>query len=209
MGMLASIHSCFCISALIRHHSLVIPGGLTLERDLLRESNPMAGSFSAYHAFTLIAKRDIVAGEELFVDKTRDSLVPHPLFQVMPTAEHYEKADEIVHELASSGMDLTQAQWTDVLYRIKEEIMSSISVPNDKQVASLLPNSYLELQRAWEVGTARSVLRDDHQSGLDWIQSNGTYVIMFGFGQMKKWTHHFGISRFLTFGSVDYEYFYQ
>lgn len=180
-----------------------------MERDLLRESNPMAGSFSAYHAFTLVAKRDIVAGEELFVDKTRNSLVPHPLFQTMPTADHYEKADGIVHELASSGMDLTQAQWTDVLYRIKEEIMSSISVPDDKQVASVLPNSYSELQRAWKVGTARSVLRDDHQGGLDWIQSNGTYAIMFDCRQITKWRHYFGLSRFLTFGSVDYLYFYQ
>ncbi len=127
----------------------------------------------------------------------------------MPTAEHYEKADEIVHELASSGMDLTQAQWTDVLYRIKEEIMSSVSVPDDQQVASVLPDSYSELQRAWEVGTARSVLLDDHQGNLDWIQSNGTYIMMFGSRQMKKLTHHFGLSRFLTFGSVDYIYFYR
>ena len=69
----------------------------------------MAGSFTYYHGFTLIAKRDILAGEELFAD--RHSYYPL-LEDSLPKPADYEYADAIVNDLMTLGMSLTDAQWT-------------------------------------------------------------------------------------------------
>jgi hypothetical protein len=128
----------------------------------------MAGSYTPYHDFTLIAKRNIVAGEELLADKNRNHEPQHSvlLAQMLPSVEEYTRADEIVNELMTSNLDLTEAQWIDVLHRIQHEILGSI----DRKIAKMLPKSYFELKRAHERGMARLHLRD---RSLAWIQSNG------------------------------------
>ena len=94
----------------------VIAGGLTLDNDLQRESNPMAGSFTAYHNFALIAKQDIKAGEELLVDRTRSDY--RRMAHDLPSAEDYDNADAIVKDLAEANMELTEAQWTGTAYKL-------------------------------------------------------------------------------------------
>jgi hypothetical protein len=147
---------------------LVIVGGLTLDRDLHRDSNPMAGSFSAYHGFTLIANRDIKAGEELFVDKSTGNLAQGQYFlSKHPSSDNYEEADEIMYAFQNENFDdLTDAQWVDVLHRLKTEIMPA----SNEKVAKALPSSLDEMRRAWEVGTARLPLRE---RTIDWIKTNG------------------------------------
>jgi hypothetical protein len=77
----------------------------------------MAGSFTAYHKFALIAKRDIKAGEELLVDQTRRSHYRR-IAHTLPSAEDYDNADAIVRDLAEANMDLTEAQWTGTAYNL-------------------------------------------------------------------------------------------
>ena len=133
----------------------------------------MAGSFSSYHDFTMIAKRDIQAGEELFVDRTRRNLYPNMANRGQPTEEDYEQADQIVKELWNSvtAEVLTEAQWTDWLYRIRNEILI---YREDKQAANLLPKTLEEMAIAKDVGVAKMTLQS---RSLDSIRSNGKYYV--------------------------------
>ena len=86
----------------------MIPGGLSLDGTFHRSSNPMAGSFTAYHNFTMIAKRDIVAGEELFVD--RGARHNNQVFNFSSKID-FEGADSVVSELLEANLQFTEAQW--------------------------------------------------------------------------------------------------
>lgn len=129
----------------------------------------MAGSYTAYHELVLIAKKDIQAGQELFVDQTRRAAYPRKI-KDLPSTEDYTKADAIVQQLANVHLELTDAQWTDLLYRMKHEIMEE----SDKGAIKVFPNTRQQFQRAVEFGTAGMELQERN---MDWIQSNGMYAI--------------------------------
>lgn len=143
----------------------VIIGGLSKDEcSRQRDASPMAGASTAYHNVTLIAKRKIVAGEELFVSRGHD-VWPH----VIPSHETFKRADEIVAGLYESREDLqlTEAQWVDVLYRIQHELLP----PEDKHVAALLPKTFEDLMHAGVNGTAK--LHTTPFQDIEWIKRYG------------------------------------
>ena len=166
----------------------------------------MAGSFSAYGGFTLLAKRAIKAGEELFVDKSSHNdniqhpqLTPimkgsattslmfmtsnnNPYQNIQPTTEVYEEADNIIKSLLDENANLdgqlTDAQWIDLLYRLKTEIITATSTPqssiHDNMLAYVLSSSLEDLKYSQKVGgIAKSELRSEGRRTVDWILNNG------------------------------------
>lgn len=160
------------VSCLFARLYIVLAGGLTLDENLYRETNPMAGSSSSYYNFSLIAKRDITAGEELFVDRTRNAQFISYLYKKSdslgrlppPSEEDYDRADEIVGGIGEAQLELSESQWTDVLYRIRTEILpvgqSTTSSEQQSILAQLLPKTKRQLDKALTMGTARMHLID-------------------------------------------------
>lgn len=152
----------------------VVPSGLTQDNNFYRYSSPMAGASTAYTDFYLVAKRDIRMGEELFVDRTRNSQLEHPLYTtLLPSVKDYELVDGMVQAIAQQGLSssLTPAQFQDMLYRLGAEILES-GHPNRKDaLRKLLPRTLDEFERCLEKGAARYRLIERSH---DWIWKNGT-----------------------------------
>ena len=163
-----------------------------MDRKWKRSFNPMAGSYSYYSNFTLIAKRNIQAGEELFVDRTKHSTYPSSLFyDAVPSEEVYEQTDEIIKSLTTSDIlmnNLNSAQWIDLLYRMKHEMLTTFSENESDKKGLLLPSSFKELMIASEIGTARLKVKTRK---VEWIRKNGTYVNTTGAKHLtkKEWTN--------------------
>jgi hypothetical protein len=154
------------LPSLVQSHSSldnVILSGSTLDSTLYRDQFRMAGSFTAYHNVTLIAKTQIQKGQELFLFPTNFQQQQHSL----PTREMMDTAEMLVQEIAkyAASTQLTSAQWTDLLYRIRNDVMVNA------EVADLLPRSEYALNKAIEQGLARSKLLDRTR---DWMQLEGT-----------------------------------
>jgi hypothetical protein len=136
----------------------------------------MAGASSAYSGFHLIAKRDIQKGDELFVDRTRNARLAHPLYSTqLPLAEDYELVDDMVRAIADGGglvKSLTEAQFQDMLHRLANEVLvqghplrGSIIVQQ-----SLFPRTKREFEHCLQVGAAKFRLVE---RSLEWIETNG------------------------------------
>lgn len=159
---------------------LVVPGGLTQDTTFHRYSNPMAGSSTAYTNFYLIAKRDIVAGEELWVDRTRNTKLAHPAYHWnhLPTIPDYELVDTMVQGIAQQGLSttLSPAQFQDMLYRLGHEVIESGYPSHRAQVLQkLLPRTLEEFERCRKLGSARYRLLRRPARNVEWMQTNGTY----------------------------------
>lgn len=158
------------LPSLVQHHSYlenIMISGMKLMGSSQRV-DIMAGAETAYHSVQLIAKRRIQKGEELFLfppsRKHSEFSSPHP------KKEAYEMAEELVQKLKEyAAMEqtksITSAQWTDLLYRIRMDVME------DSATAKLLPRSLYELELAFQKGLARSKLIDRN---IDWILEHGT-----------------------------------
>jgi hypothetical protein len=159
---------------------LVVPGGLTQDTTFHRYSNPMAGSSTAYTNFYLIAKREIVAGEELWVDRTRNTKLAHPAYHWnhLPTIPDYELVDTMVQGIAQQGLSttLSPAQFQDMLYRLGHEVVESGYPSHRAQVLQkLLPRTLEEFERCRKLGSARYRLLRRRSRNVEWMQTNGTY----------------------------------
>lgn len=164
--------------------------GLTLDPTLYREQSPMAGSFTAYHSVTLVAKTRLRKGQELFLFPTN----PHQQ-QSMPDQGMAQEAENLVNEIAqfASTATLTSAQWTDLLFRIKEDVMVN------SKVADLLPRSEFELNKASTRGLAMSKLIERTQG---WIQHEGFCLGAIRQGRSDETQRGAYATQFLEEGSV-------
>ena len=166
------------IMSLINHHPIlenVIPSGLTKDNDDENDSNAtasiMAGSYSSYHNLQMIATSFIPAGQELFLNY--NGMAHHPLLSSLsshllnngPITQDYQKAEQIVNGLwelhlkqkQKQQQPFTSAQWVDVLYRIRTEILGE---ERREQISSLLPKTFDELVSAYTKGIAQYRLLD-------------------------------------------------
>eukprot|EP00980_Cylindrotheca_fusiformis_P022172 scaffold9072_cov106-Cylindrotheca_fusiformis.AAC.5 len=176
------------------HTSLdnVVVAGLTLDSSMYRNQSPMAGSFTAYHNVTLVAKARIAKGQELFLYPT------NLLFQrSLPQREAYNEAENLVQEIskyAATAKVITSAQWTDLLFRMRNDV-----VKNTK-VADLLPLSEYELYMAAKHGLARSKLIPRTNN---WIEEQGACLDAIQQDSSRDGIGRGGFStRFLQKGSV-------
>lgn len=152
----------------------VLAGGLTHDGNFYRHSSPMAGSMTAYTNFHLIAKRDINAGEELFIDRSGNSRFAHPSYRTkLPVVQDYNVVDEMVQGIANEGLltMLTEAQFNDLLYRLKEEVIETGYKGRAKVLQDIFPKSKLQFERCLELGIARCGLMERN---LGWLETNGT-----------------------------------
>lgn len=151
----------------------------------------MAGSFSAYSTTsfaassnttkqystakgTLVVTRSIRAGEELFVDKTRQPggglIHYHAAYvQELPLAQDYEVVDAMVQAIAQEGYydTLTPAQFHDLLHRLAVEIIPAGNgggsggdsrrhpTTTSTILQQLFPRSQREFQRCLKEGSAK------------------------------------------------------
>lgn len=142
--------------------SNVFEGGLT-KSTTDRYTDPLAGSYSEYHDFTYIAATDIAQGEEIFTKG------PDKWFEKagLPAEDDYSQAHSIILSLLEyhdEFPDVSEAQWVDILYRLKEEMIDSPGV------AMLIPTTLegvLEIQRQ-PIEEAVLESRD-----WEWVKENG------------------------------------
>lgn len=158
----------------------VLPGGLAFNSNGDR-SSPGTGAFTSYDNFTFVAKTDIGAGQEILAsvhDNWYDDFLKEKKPGIfVPTKDDYQRADKLVTRLAEFRRNhdghVSDAQFLDMLLRIKTEMMSSPeskSNPQDANIIGLLPSSLSEFHASSEKGTARSQL---NERSLDWLERNG------------------------------------
>lgn len=146
---------------------------MTQDSTFYRYTSPLAGASTAYTDFYLIAKRDIEAGEELFVDRTRNARFMHEAYlDQLPSAQDYERVDEMVQAIGDQGFydQLTEAQFQDMLYRLAHEVTTVGNPSRARAVQALLPRNKEQFARCYEVGAARFRFVERSR---DWIRSNG------------------------------------
>ncbi len=135
----------------------------------------MAGSMTAYADFHLIAKWDIKAGEELFMDRTENARFAHPLYYSrIPSVEDYGIVDEMIKGIAKDGFDssLTEAQFNDLLYRLGKEVLETGYASRAQVLRDIFPRSKQQFERCLLLGTARCGLIKRH---LEWIKRKGEH----------------------------------
>lgn len=141
----------------------VIPGGLT-RQSTDRFEDPMAGAYTDYHGFNLIATTRIRQGQEIFLEGNSEWFHETKL----PQRSEYERAQTIAEALLayhSNFPDLTEEHWIDILHRLKTEMVQ------DPVVAKALPSTLEELVLMAESGVeAAGMLSRD----FDWVRQNGT-----------------------------------
>lgn len=169
--------------------SLVVPVGLHHDTQFHRESNPMAGSFTAYHttnptansAASLIAIQPIAKGEELFMDRTSSSsssFVPSAYYEGLPSINDYAMVDELVQSLEEEQQQeqLTEAQFQDLLHRVATELIPAAGYDTVKTaiLQALVPRSVREFQACRQQGSAKyrflppKTISQLEQEGTSW-----------------------------------------
>jgi hypothetical protein len=124
----------------------------------------MAGSSTSYHGLDFLATQDISAGEELFVDSKQDWVGTSGL----PSKDEYVRASSIVVALIGyleKHGDLSEEQWIDILYRMRQEIMK-----HEPAVASLLPKTLKYLKKANQTTIFKM---DVTERSLEWLEEHG------------------------------------
>jgi hypothetical protein len=153
------------IHSLANFHNVlgnVMEGGLT-RTPTDRYSDPLVGSFSNYHDFTYIASTDIERGQEIFTKSTDEWFEKAKL----PPADDYATAFDIVVPLLDyhkKYKDISEAQWIDILYRLKEEL---IQTPG---VAQLIPKTLEDLLKVEASSIEEAVLEP---RSLEWVKETG------------------------------------
>ena len=159
----------------------VLPGGLSdANYSNGDRGSPGTGAYTSYDNFTFVAKTDIEAGQEILASVNEnwyDYLREKKPGIFTPTKDDYDRADKLVKRLAGFRRNhserVTDAQFLDMLYRIKTEMLSSEPPKSDSQDANiirLLPSSLSGFDAAAAKGTARSQL---NERSLDWLKENG------------------------------------
>ncbi|CAJ1970481.1 unnamed protein product [Cylindrotheca closterium] len=134
-----------------------------------RHVSVMAGSETAYYNVQLTAKKSITKGQELFLYPPSKHLESkHPKRQA------YQMAEDLVQKLgdyyndSNDNMSITPAQWTDLLYRIRMDVME------DSETAQLLPKSLYELKLAIANNSEGLVQSRLQSRSVDWIAKHGS-----------------------------------
>ena len=129
-----------------------------------RYKDRMAGAYTNYHDFTLIATSTIQIGQEIFLD------APSGWFSEdakIPERKDYEEAQKVVSSLVdyhSKFPDLSEDHWIDILYRLKTEILPDLSV------AKAMPSTLEELLLMGSSSVERAALKT---KDFNWVKQNG------------------------------------
>ena len=165
IGMLLNFHP-------VLHN--VFPGSL-YEDPLDSRSIPTAGSFTAYHNLSYIVTADISAGQELFIS-VYEEWFNQKSFSSVPSQGDFQKADKLIRDLVNfrkSNPLIHEATMQQILYRIKTEMQSGVS---SQKLLSLIPDSWSELQDAFQRGSARATLLE---VGMEELQKTGAFKLLF------------------------------
>jgi hypothetical protein len=138
-----------------------------------RFTDPEAGAFSYHTTFTMGAKRDIAAGEELFADYgggylEMRSTEDDDVYRHIPREEDYEQAAQVAQILS---------KLKEVPQEAAEAIKAVVGGMSNERVASLLPkdpSDYVKYRRMGleEIGFALAWGTVERRS-IDWIVENG------------------------------------
>jgi hypothetical protein len=145
---------------------------------LHRSRDPGAGAFTYWHNMSLIATRDISAGEELFMNYGSDFFDDRKHYMsAIPRKKDYHRADRLVQRVRSIHERNPTSNSTKHAL-IGEEFWSIarnwITMP---EVAKALPETYGELKDVRTYGTARhSVGGPSSLRSQQWLQKNGLCV---------------------------------
>ena len=191
----------------------VLPGGLSdVTYSNGDRGSPGSGAYTSYDNFTFVAKADIQAGQEILASVNEnwyDYLREKKPGIFIPTKDDYDRADKLVKRLDEfrrnhSGR-VTDAQFLDMVHRIKTEMLSyepSKSNSQDANIIQLLPSSLSGFDAAAEKGTARSQL---NERSLDWLEQNGRCLddtIVSGTSQIANAGRGAFAKRFIGEGSI-------
>ena len=152
------------LGAMMNYHPTlhnVVFGGAKFDPILDRYVDPGAGGFTAYHDVSVMASKEIKAGEELFTQVSDDwfySQVPR-----LPIEADYKLVDQFMKGLYTmyvSTPDMSETAMRDILRRAKFEILSSETWKEKPMVSKLVPQSIEKLKHVYEQGSAKSELAD-------------------------------------------------
>lgn len=156
------------VQALSNYHTLfanAIKGGLNhSESD--RNTDYSAGSYTSYHDYTMISQTEIHPGSEIFSDGPEEWRNEFN----MPSMEDLKQTEEMInklHEYHMQNEDITEEQWIDILYRMREEMITK------QGVASLFPRTLEELLEMKSSGAGKRNLKP---RSFDWIKKNGKFA---------------------------------
>lgn len=145
---------------------------------LHRSKDPGVGAFTYWHNLTLIATRDIYAGEELFIfygQEYFDSREDH--IGIIPRKKDYNRANQFVQELQSiheKNPFSNSTKHTAILEEFWSMVRPWITKP---EMLKVLPETYGELMDVRTHGTARhSIGGASSMRSQQWLHENGLCV---------------------------------
>jgi hypothetical protein len=144
-----------------------------LSLDLHRSKDPGAGASSTWHGAQFLCWRDIVPGEEVFVDYGENWFTSREELGPIPLKNDYVVADSTIARFLRSrdnvGEDLlsehAQSAW-------EKEIAAVALMPGGDRIAAALPFNVTDIQRAAVNGTAR-FHTPNSQRPMEWLELNG------------------------------------
>ena len=137
---------------------------------LHRSTDPGSGAFTPYHGRMSLATKDILQGEELFIDygehyfETRENV-----YGLMPFESDYPAADLLLKKykkLQDTILSKASGQLQDDLWNIVA------NVPFESRVMNALPSSRQRIDELATIGTALQH-KDRSRRKLDWLEEHG------------------------------------
>lgn len=140
---------------------------------LHRSRDPGAGAFSTYHNRISTAKRDITAGEELFVDygsnwfTSRAHLGPIPLYKDLDRATHlFQQFKNLKTKLQSPTLNT-------ILSEVWNEFVSYSNYTDSRVIGAFHHHDETELRRL-ENQTLTEIRLQDSSRSREWLALHGT-----------------------------------
>ena len=139
----------------------------------------MAGAYTNYHGFNLIATSQIRQGQEIFLEGNSEWLNETKF----PQRSEFETAQTIVEALSAyhnKFPDLMEEHWIDILHRLKTEMLQ------DAAVMRVLPSTLEELIMMAKSGVepGEMIHRD-----FDWVRRNGKSAAQTAVAVGATWTN--------------------
>lgn len=132
-----------------------------------RSKDPGIGAFSNFHNLGYMAKENIPAGMELFVEYGDEWFSGREWkFGPIPLSWHFEEADRIVNEFWSHADEVSVDGFAEDLFQTTKELIT------DVKLSMAMPASLQNAETARHNGTAILSVPDAIRS-QEWLQENG------------------------------------